>query len=71
MIEVTSWGGAGGGHEAQGRTAEDTWGGGRLVGCRVSFGILGGGRGGFLADGQLSHDSLRPHFSVEAATSLS
>ena len=45
VIEVTSWGGAGGGHEAQGRTAEDTWGGGRLVGCRVSFGILGGREG--------------------------
>jgi len=45
VMEVTSWGGAGGGHEAQGRTAEDTWGGGRLVGCRVSFGILGGREG--------------------------
>jgi len=40
-------------------------------GAGYHLGFLGGGRGGFLADGQLSHDSLRPHFSVEAATSLS
>ena len=50
-----------------------TPGGERQVGLgRILSGLFWGeGGGGFLAVVQLSHDSLRPHFSVEAATSLS
>ena len=62
MMEVSSWGGAGGGQEAQGSTdPADTWG-------RCKLGLVGyylgcGGREGVaLLAVQLSHDSLRPHF---------